>query len=201
MNLQEGLTVLGLVTAFLSFFGLLEVAKRKFGMSPEITRRLAHIGSGLLCWLDYTLLSPGIFAFLILNGVIFIAVSYKFNLFTSVHNVRRKTHGEIYLAVGQLATWAVSLPNPSVFVPSLLVITFADAFAGLTSDLFKQQRKMWRGSAVFFVTAAAVLLLCGIGVWQTLLVAAATTVVERISRRGSDNLTVPVVCAGLLLLL
>lgn len=194
-------TIAGLVTLFLAFFALLELAKRRFGMSSEITRRIAHIGSGLLCWLDYVLLEPTVFGVMILTGVLFIVVSYRFNLFTSVHNVRRQTHGEIYLAVGQLASWAISLPKPAIFVPSLLVITFADSFGGLMSDFFGKPRKMWRGSLVFFVTAVAVLQLCGVGIWATLIVAVITTIVERVSKRGSDNLTVPIAASTLLLLL
>ena len=135
---------------------------------------------------------------MILTGVVFIVVSYRYGLFTSVHNVHRKTHGEIYLAVGQLASWALSLPKPSMFVPSLLVVTFADSFAGLVSDLFAKPRKMWRGTLVFFATATTVLLLCGLPAWQALLVAVVTAAVERVSKRGSDNLTVPIAATLLL---
>jgi dolichol kinase len=81
-------------------------------------------------------------------------------------------------------------------------MTFADSFAGLTSDLLKKERKVFQGSIVFFVVAFLLLVenthLPTGHIWLAALV---VTLVERFSPLGTDNATVPVATALLLLTL
>jgi dolichol kinase len=198
--MNEFFTALALIGLFLSIFILLEFAKRKLNWSPEVTRRLAHIGSGVCGLLDYLLVSETTFLILMLLGIPFILISYRRNIFSSVHNVNRKTFGEIFLAVGVVAAYLVSLAQPEVFIPSLMIITFADSLAGLVSDLYKKPRKMLRGSIVFFSVTITILLIFDYPVPGALAVALALTLIERFSPLGSDNLTVPTAAAVLLLL-
>jgi dolichol kinase len=193
---------LALSTGYLLVMVALEAAKRKFGFSPEITRRFVHIWSGLYTILDFMLLPSFWFLILIAISLGGIALSQWFGWLTSVHKVKRRTFGEVFLPMGSLATWAISQGDPKVFIPSLLIMTFADSLAGITSDLLKQPRKIWRGSVVFFAVTAIIL---GLGTQLDLLrafiMAAALTAVERFSPLGSDNATVPVGAALFLLTL
>jgi len=201
-NPQTWLIAGALSALFLGFVALVEIAKRKFSLSSEITRRVVHIGAGLCAWLDYALLPGWLFAALSLGGGLIFTLSYRANLITSVHNVVRKTYGELWLTAGIVGAYWVSLLNPAkaVFLPALLVVTLADSAAGLVSDIFRQPRKMWRGSAVFFVITAAILLVSGNPAYLALPFALALTAVERYSPLGSDNVTVPLTAAALLLL-
>lgn len=198
--MNELFTALALIALFLSVFISLEFAKRKLNWSPELTRRLAHIGSGLCGLLDFLLVSETTFLILMLLGIPFILISYRRKIFSSVHNVKRKTYGEIFLAVGVVVAYLVSLAKPEVFIPSLMIITFADSLAGLVSDFYKQPRKMLRGSVMFFAVTLTILLIFGYPIGGAIAVALLLTVIEKFSPLGSDNLTVPTAAAALLLL-
>lgn len=198
--MNEFFIALALIALFLSVFISLEFAKRNLNWSPELTRRLAHIGSGLCGLLDYLLVSETTFLILMLLGIPFILISYRRNIFSSVHNVKRKTYGEIFLAVGVVVAYLVSLAKPEVFIPSLMIITFADSLAGLVSDFYKQPRKMLRGSVMFFAVTLTILLIFGYPLGGAVAVALVLTAIEKFSPLGSDNLTVPTVSAALLLL-
>lgn len=192
-----------LSTFYISGVVGLEVARRKFGYSPEITRRIVHVFSGLSTLLDYLLL-PGIwFVVLITTSLIGIAASQKFGWLTSVHSVKRHTFGEVFLPIGTLTTYWVSLDTNGLsdwryFIPALLIMTFADAASGITSDLLKLQRKSWRGSLVFAAVTLAILISFGTELVQAVLFSLAITIVERLSKLGSDNLTVPLSAALLI---
>lgn len=184
---------------FLIFVTLVEIAKRKLGWSSELTRRLVHIGAGMSALLDYLFVPGWLFLILSLGGGLIFAVSFRVNLITSVHSVTRRTYGELWLTAGVVGAYLISLAKPDIFIPSLLTVTFADSAAGLVSDLFKQPRKMWRGSIVFFAISFCIFLSS-----QGLLLAATkaliVTAVERYSPLGSDNVTVTISAAALLLL-
>ncbi len=186
---------------FLIFMATVELLKRKFNLSAEITRRVIHIGSGFSALLDYLLVPGWPMVFLISSSIVIIVLSYRKKFFSSVHNVKRPTFGEIYLPLGVLGAYFISLLEPAAFIPALLITTLADSFAGLVSDFFKQPRKMWRGSLVFFLVTTAILFATPLSWPLVLLVAIALTLIERYSPLGSDNLTVPAAAALLLVLL
>jgi len=187
-----------LSTFYIGTVAGLEWARRKFNFSPEITRRVVHVFSGLSTLLDFLLLPGPWFLALIAISLVGIAASQKFGWLTSVHEVRRRTYGEVFLPVGTLSTYAATSGEPRLFIPALLIMTFADAASGITSDLLRLQRKSLRGSAVFFAVATGILLGFATPIWHAVLFAFVLTVVERISKWGSDNLTIPL-AAGLLL--
>jgi len=172
------LLALALAALYIAFLALLELSRRKFGVSAEITRRIAHIGTGLCTLLNFSLLPSPWFL------------------------LTRKTYGELFLPLGTLISFVICSGNKEIFVPSILVLTFADSFAGLVSNFYKQPRKMFRGSLVFFAVSLVVLLsTSSADIWLALLISAALTLVERVSPLGSDNLTVPAAAALFLLLL
>lgn len=202
MPLDLALRMLAMSALFLGFIGAVELVKRKFSISSEITRRVVHIGAGLCTIIDFYYVPGWPFVVLITTSIGIICYSYLKNFFTSVHNVTRHTYGEIFLPFGSLSAYFISLNEPTAFLPALLIMTFADSLAGLTSDFLKQPRKIWRGSLVFFVVALVILLfstkfdpIFAIGI------ALVVSAVERYSPKGSDNLTVPAASALLVVLL
>lgn len=195
---QTLLTASLLSTFYIGAVALLEAASRRFGWSPEVTRRIVHVFSGLSTLLDYFLLPSAWFVILITISLLGIAASQKFGWLTSVHSVRRRTYGEVFLPIGTLTTFAISGGDASYFVPALLIMTFSDAAAGITSDLLRLERKSFRGSLVFFAVTLGILLAFSVGTMQALLYALTLTMVERVSGFGSDNATVPAVAALLL---
>lgn len=191
----------GVAALFMSVLVAIEYSKRTLKLSSEITRRLAHISAGLLAIVAYLLLPTWLYVIAIAGVGIIIGISQYKNIFTSIHSVHRKTYGELFLPAGLLATLAVGTSHAEYYIPSVLILTFADSFGGLVSDVFKQKRKMIRGSIVFFATTLTVLLfMVALPIHALLLVAVAVTVIERYSPLGSDNLTVPLATMLLLML-
>jgi len=196
------LVALSLSVGYLAVVLAIEFLKRKRKISSEITRRLIHILSGICTVLDFLLLPSAWFIALITLSVIVMAISQRFGWFSSIHNVKRKTYGEIFLPLGTLVTYAISQGKPEIFIPSILIMTFADSFAGLTSDMLRKERKVVQGSIVFFVIAFVLLIEnTQLPLGHILLAALTVTLVERLSPIGTDNLTVPVATAMLLLAL
>lgn len=189
-----------LSAAYITFLVILEVLRRKFGYSPELTRRLVHIVSGISTLVDFLLLPSPWFLALISISLVGIAASQYFGWLTSVHKVKRRTFGEVFLPVGTLSTWAITQGDAKLFVPSLLIMTFADAAAGIVSDILHAKRKVWQGSAVFFAVAFAILFVYVANPFSAIIVALGVTAVERLSPYGSDNASVPIASAALLLL-
>jgi len=196
------LVALGLSVGYLAVVLAIEFLKRKRKVSAEITRRLIHIFSGICTVLDYFLLPSAWFIALITLSLVVMVISQRFGWFSSIHDVKRRTYGEIFLPLGTLVTYGISQARPEIFIPSIFIMTFADSFAGLTSDLLKKDRKVVQGSIVFFVIAFLLLIEnTHLPLGHVLMVALVVTLVERFSPLGTDNLTVPVATALLLLTL
>ena len=192
----------GLAVAYIVVIVLTELLTRKLNVSSEITRRAMHIFSGLYTILIYYLLPAVEYLTLVIISLVVVVVSKKFNVLSSIHQVKRKTYGEVFLPVGTLTTYLISQAQAEIFVPSILIMTFADSFAGIVSDYYKTQKQSWQGSVVFFVTTTVILMLGGgADIGLALLVALGITLVERYTPYGVDNFTVPVASALVLLLL
>ena len=191
MTTQTLLLATGFSLLFGLVFGSIELIKRKLGVPAEIMRRVA---------LDYLYLPPVVFVVLVASGGVTFFVLSRLKLLTAVNAVARRTIGQYLLTYGYLAAYFCSLPDLTVFIPSVLIVTFADSLAGLTGTLLKSPRKTWVGSSVFFVVALALILATAAApIWPAMAIAGALAVVERFSPLGFDNLTVPVASALLLL--
>ncbi len=200
--METFLLALGLSVGYLVVVVAIEFLKRKRKVSSEITRRLIHIFSGLYTLLDYFLLPSAWFIGLITLSLIVMVISQRFGWFSAIHDVKRRTYGEIFLPIGTLLTYAISQGRAEIFIPGIFIMTFADSFAGLTSDLLKKERKVFQGSIVFFVIAFLLLVEnTHLPLGHIWLAALVVTLVERFSPLGTDNATVPVATALLLLTL
>ncbi len=201
------LIALGISLIFCAGFAAIELIKRVFGVSPEIMRRFAHIVSGCVVILEYLYLPAIWVVLLIIGGGILFYIFSRLDLLTSVNDVERQTYGQYVLSLGYLCTYVVSLSNPKVFIPAILIITLADSLAGLVGTLLKSKIRTWAGTITFFLVALGILVAYGDGLtypWQGMYffapcIAVGLTFVERITPLGFDNLTVPV--AGAILLL
>jgi dolichol kinase len=199
MNVFVAAAIIG--GSFFLIIAAVEYSKRRFDLSSEITRRIAHISAGLLALLAYLLLPVWLYVVAVsMIGVIFAFSQYK-NVLTSVHSVKRHTYGELFLPLGLVAGLMASGFVATIYIPAILTLTFADSFGGLVSDIFKKQRKMIRGSIVFFLTCFVILLVYSDSTWyNAFLITLALTAIEHYSPYGSDNLTVPLATSLLLAL-
>ena len=175
---------------FLSFYSVLELIKRKFKPHTELTRKIAHLFSGV----------AAIFFSYFLNVNEFILVSLMFlglflltrskRVFKSIIPDHRKTYGEILYPLG-LIVLALSLYQfKELFITGVLILAIPDTVAGYLGFKLNKKTKSKAGSLAYFLITLAILLI-GFNLKTSVLLAAILTLVEFISPLGIDNLSVP----------
>ena len=200
--------------AGLGLMAALAVLRRRCAPHPELVRKLFHCGIGMIAlsfpWLFdsvWPVLAVSVTAFAILCGLRRHPMLRE-RLGGVLDGVDRRSWGDFYyLAAIPSLFWAAEGDLALYNVP-ILVLAVADAGAALVGIRFGRLRygpagsqKSFEGSLVFFALAfvCAVLSLALIAesdaanaVAAAAVVAALTTTVEAVARRGLDNLLIPV---------
>lgn len=178
-----------------------QLLSRRLPVAPEVLRKLVHIGGALLAVPLPLVLS---YREIVVLGLLFAAlmtISRRRRIFSAVHDVDRRTYGEILFPLG-VAVLAAAFPHREPYVYGVLVLGLADGLAALVGTRYGRMRlpggkSVW-GSATFFVVAlAAALALVGPS-YVALVAAVALTATEAGLRHGFDNLVVPGLAALLL---
>jgi dolichol kinase len=182
---------------------------RRFGHpKPEWTRKLVHVGGGIAClFFPFLVHSPWVVLALALPLTGIFVLGSKLGFLQSLHGVGRKSRGAEYYPLSVFLTFVLTVGRPWLYLPAVLVLAVADAFAALIGSRYgvvryevEDETKSLEGSLVFLVLAflaihLPVLLLTDLPrpvcVLAALLVAALVTGFEAISLQGADNLFVP----------
>lgn len=200
-----------LATLFLALFVVSEILYHKFRVKVELTRKLVHVGTGVLTllfpiWLD------SIWSVLFLCGSFFIIliVTLKYNLLKSVNAIPRQSVGSLAYPVAVSSSfWTFTYFNYQYvfyYVP-ILILAFCDPIAALSGKNFPYGKykigtanKTLVGSAMFFLSACLVyfciakylnLNIDNHLIINILLVAMATSIAEAMTGNGYDNITIP----------
>lgn len=197
--------------AILALFTTGEVLHRVWKIRVEFTRKLTHVGAGLIVMtFPWVIGSPWTVAILSVGFGGLLVVGKKTGLLSSVHGVERRTSGAYYYPFAVLGTFWLSDGNPVLYCIPIAVMALADTAAALVGqslgtnhyDVFDNRRSV-EGSLGFFGLAFAV---CMIGLaldghpgWPAMLIVALVaslmaTATEAISVRGADNLFIPYTC-------
>ena len=188
-------------SVFLLILLFLEYITRRNNFDKELTRRIAHILSGLFGAIMGLILEPLVFITFVLVFLVIISLSYGVKFFSSIHNVKRKTYGEIFLPLGILIAYLLANGSMTNYLASVLILAISDPLAGIIGDI--SNKKLTYGSIVFFVSTLSVLL--AIFKFEQFVfvvsIALIVTLVERISSYGTDNLTIPLASSLLLKLM
>lgn len=197
-----------------AFVGLIIAAEvwRRVGSPPvEYTRKLVHMGGGLVALAIPFLIQSHwvVLGMAAAMGVVFLG-SRSFGLLPSLHAVDRRTRGVEYYPVAVYGLFVLTRGQPWLYVICLLVLALGDAMAALIGRRFGRRRfevdgnqKSLEGSATFFVVTYLVIaipLLC----WPdpalpppvhcllvAFLAAVLATGFELIALDGRDNLWLP----------
>ncbi len=209
--LHVGIVVLGLVAIVV----LAETLHRRASATPELVRKVVHLGAGNVILLAWWLQMPtwvGIAASIIAS--IIALLSYYIPFLPGINSVGRKSWGTFFYAVsiGLLIAWFWPIARFEYAAIGILVMTWGDGLAGLVGQQFGKHRyeiwgikKSWEGSLTMALTTYAVssliLLVVQGNVWQAWLIPVAIAIVattlEAFSKLGIDNLTVPLASAAL----
>lgn len=205
--------LLWLSSFFLALFALAELLYRFAKVDAEHTRKLVHIGTGLL-----TMLFPIMFthyAWVIGICAAFFSIlslSLRFGFLPSINAIERKSHGSLaYPVVVALAFVFYYFNNTGqdlyYFYVPVLIMALADPMAALFGKKFPwgkytigKEQKTWLGSIAFFITASAVtfFLVPTYDLLALILVPLVATLAEAFSSKGLDNLTIPLAVMGVL---
>lgn len=188
------LATVGLGAVFVTF----EFLVRRGLASPELTRRGAHVAACGYAIGIHSVLEVWVFVVIALSFVVLMTASKVLRVLRSIHDTRRITWGEAYLPGGLALTALICGADARAFVVSVLILGLADPAAGLAGQLRGATQKTHVGTAVFLVVALVVCLVARYGVVLSLVAAVTLAAIERVSGRGSDNVTVPVAAALML---
>jgi phytol kinase len=178
----------------------------------ELTRKFVHITVGtfvafwpfFLNWSEIELLSLAFF--------VVVALSIKYNVFRSIHAVKRNIIGELMFAV-IIGLLAVVCSSKWVFMAAMLNLSLADGLAAIVgigwgeSNTYKVfgHTKSRAGTAAFFVSSLCIMIVyglfahSGISFLTILWLPVLATVAENISVEGTDNFVVPMLIALVLI--
>ncbi len=197
------------------FFGLVELIGRNTHIQKETSRKAAHILAGTSAAFLPFVLSFREITYLSLLFIPVMLVSKRINFLSSIHAVTRRTYGEIYFPCS-IAITALLFPQRPLYIYGLLIMAISDGFASVIGQKYGRSsytllagRKSYVGSLTFFVSALAVglavMLSFGTALLPALVLSTALagflTLVEGSLSHGLDNLLLPPMASGLLLVL
>ncbi len=209
-----------LLSGIALFIAAAELVRKKFNRSPEVTRKLVHILTGVLIYFAPQLFNSGIPA--ILLALIFIIVNFaaeRFDLLKGMHGTNRRSYGTVYYPLAFLILVLLFWnETPAIISISILVLAISDAAAAIVGGnlssphnyFLTSDKKSLEGSVTMFVATFLVVVLAlrfnpltaisniGFLVLAGFAVASFATMWEAISSKGFDNLTVPLAAAFIL---
>ncbi len=212
---NPGIAVAALLVLTAGLMAALRTFQRRCSPHPEWSRKLMHVGIGLLALsLPWLFRSPWPVLILCATGatgmvVIKHAARLKETVGCVVGDVARQSAGDVTFAIGIAVVFLLSQGDCLLYSVPVLVLTFADAAAALVGTfygLFRFEtpggKKSVEGSFAFFVVAflsiQIPLFLCSDAgqhraVLIALLLGFLLTIVEALAGwRGLDNLFIPV---------
>ncbi|WP_343566686.1 phosphatidate cytidylyltransferase [Sphingobacterium sp.] len=210
-NDLENMLLLG--TLFLLLFGLAELLYQQFKVKAEFTRKLVHVGTGIIC-MSFPILISSHWSVFILCGLftLILLLSIKFDLLNSIHAIDRKSVGSLAYPAGVYLCFLAQtlLDKGAIFyyLP-LLTLAICDPMAALSGKKWPYgayrlfgARKTLLGSAVFFVCALITVVVIGHCMQEPSLhmseitmictLALVVTIAEACSKDGYDNISIPV---------
>ena len=209
--------MLVLAGCYLVLFGLGELLYHVFKVKAELTRKLIHVGTGLLALLFPILLNSHWLVLILCTTFALILIgSLHYSLLPSINAIDRKSVGSLAYPVAVYGCYLAFQFNDydyTYYYLPILVLAVCDPIAALAGKRWPigaytllGAKKTLLGSVMFFVSTAILVSLYlyfmvqgNVG-WQSVVVIALlTTLAEAASKDGYDNVSIPfAVVAGLL---
>ncbi len=204
------LTIL-LIILFLTLYLSLEWLKRYFHLNNVLTRKIAHSTSAILAVILSVFIPQNIFLTTTSLLFIFFILSYRHNWLTSIHLPQPKTYGEILFPITIILLTLFFYNNHFILWSALLTLGISDTLTGLY-NFYKKQFSSYQGSLLFFISTFLILLcliiflpispqINSLLILKIASISFITTITERYSPLGFDNLTAPLLLAVLLQLI
>jgi phytol kinase len=201
--------MLPIIVSLFAIFSLLvvcEILWRRGNFEPETARKLIHIlvGSFIAFWPLY--MSWQTIQLLSLALFIGVFLSYEFGVFGAIHHTRRRRAGELWFPLGVGLT-ALLTVQPWIFCIAILHLSIADGLAAVVGSRWGwkhyqigEHTRSFFGSLAFLMTSLALCAsayiflreeLPGVSLAVFAIIPFLSTAVESISRKGLDNIFIP----------
>ena len=200
---------LGIIVSYIFIAIIIVSAKFFVKDNSEASRKYIHI---LLCnwWFIamYFFKSPIWASFVPLTFVIINYISYKKNIISVMEREKQDGLGTVYYAISLLVLAIYSfgiIKNPYIGMVGILVMGYGDGLAAVIGQTVPSKKfkigdttKSVAGSLTMFVISFIIISIFlvsnSVALWQikSLLLALVITVIEAVSIKGTDNITVPV---------
>jgi len=204
---------LGLLIFLLCAFGLIGIAellRRWRGYGSEFTRKVIHIGVGMMSWFLHLLFDiPWFFIAACAGFMILNFLDWRYRFFPSMASADRSNLGTVYFPLVAGAVAFLLWDRRPLMVAALMPLTWGDGLAPVVGRAYGRRSyrvyghvRTLEGSAAFF---AAAFLFTWLAIWAVpgspdvtkagailpaLSVSVVTTFVEAISIWGVDNITI-----------
>ena len=213
MTLSPWAGIAIVVTALLGMLALLRTLRSRFGLHPELTRKMAHVGIGLAS-LSYPWLFREAWP-VVLLGALAVSTLLALRLIPAVRDsvggvvngVNRSSAGDLYFPIAATGLFLLSRGDPVLYSIPILTLATADAVAALVGVFYGQfkfegaeGKKSLEGSAAFVLVAflathVPLLLWTSVGRAESLLIGLTfgllVMILEAVAWRGLDNLFIP----------
>lgn len=196
-------------------FGLSKLFEKK---SKEASRKFIHITLA-----GYWIIAMFFFDNVIcasiapISFVIINTLSYKLNLIKSMEREEQDGFGTIYFAIAVLIlsifTFGI-INKPIVGLAGMFVMCFGDGFAAIFGKKFGKKKYTIGGTTKSYIGSLTILIISfGIifavfnylgtpyTIVKSILIAVIATILEAVSIKGTDNITVPLLTASLVFFL
>lgn len=208
----------GIILSYI-YIGILFIISSFIGKNnKEISRKFIHISlSGywiIAMFFFNNVISASIVpaSFILIN-----TLSYKFNIIKSMEREEQDGFGTIYFAISILILSIVTfgiVNKPIVGLAGMFVMCFGDGFAAIFGKKFgKKKYKMGNTNKSYLGSFTMLIITFGIifailnylgttyAIAKAMLVAVVATILEAISIKGTDNITVPLLTSSLVFFL
>lgn len=193
-----------------SIIGLAEGLRRWRGYGSGFTRKVIHIGVGMMSWfLHFLFDNPWPFvaacvAFMVIN-----LLDWRYGFFAAMASSDRSNLGTVYFPLAAGVVALVFWEQPPLMVAALMPLTWGDGMAPVVGKAYGRRHyivashtRTYEGSLGFFV---ACFIFTWLALWMipgsptitplqaiapALTVTVVTTLIEAVSIWGLDNLTI-----------
>ncbi len=200
--------LIGIISITIYIVLVLVMSKFLTKKGKEASRKFVHIMLSNI-WFFYLIFIDSISYAWILPAVFVImnSLSYKFKIFKSIERENSDGFGTIYYAISILliSLFTYKIGNPLLGLPGILVMGYGDGFAAIIGQKIKSKEykvgnttKTIAGSTTMFLFSLAICMVVFRILnmeyfWvKAIGVAVVATILEAVSIKGLDNISVPV---------
>ena len=208
--------LIGIIASYAFIIVVIIVAKLFEKIGKEASRKFIHIALCNWWFIAMYFFTNAVWASIVpLSFVIINYISYKKNIISVMERDNQDGLGTVYYAISLFVLAIISfgvLNNPLIGLAGSLVMGYGDGLAAIlgrkiSSKEFKvgNGKKTIVGLATKFIITFIILaiFLIDMQFWyiKAIIASIIITIVEAVSVKGTDNLTVPIITSGILYLL